>query len=94
MKKNVIIDSLVAFCILVVMGLGFGCTQQQMAKEWGGTATIDLPAGEQLVNATWKDVNMWYLTCPRPTNVAPRAYIFKESSNFGVMQGTVVIREH
>lgn len=88
----------IAFCTFALMAgmmiAIIGCTQQQRAKGWGGTATINLPAGEQLVTATWKETHLWYLTTKRPTNVPPRTYTFKESSSFGMVEGTVIIQEH
>jgi len=72
-----------------------GCTQQQRARHFGGTATHDLAAGRKLVNITWKgeEGNLWLLTKPMgPTDVA-ETYEFAESSSYGILEGTVVIRE-
>ena len=39
------------------------CTDQQRAKSFGGTSTVELPSGEKLVNVTWKgEADLWYLT--------------------------------
>ena len=72
----------------------FGCTENQRAKSWGGDATLDLPKGEKLVNVTWKESQLWYLTRPMKSEEIAETYVFHESSNYGVMEGTVTITEH
>lgn len=72
----------------------FGCTENQRAKSWGGDATLDLPKGEKLVNVTWKESQLWYLTRPMKSEETAETYVFHESSNYGVMEGTVTITEH
>ena len=74
------------------------CTDNQNAAKFGGTKTINLPAGEKLENITWKisdsNVSLWYLTTKRDPSEAPKTHTFKESSSYGVMQGKVIIVEH
>jgi hypothetical protein len=83
-----ILGVIVAACLLNI-----GCTQQQVARQYGGTATIDLPAGKKLVTATWKESHFWYLVRNAKAGETPETYEFKESSTFGIMQGTMVLRE-
>ena len=52
-----------------------------------------LPCDTKLVVTTWKEVNFWYLTRPMRPDAAPETYVFVESSNFGVLEGKMVIRE-
>lgn len=80
--------------ILVVAALTAGCSQQYLAKNGGGTATIDLPAGQKLVTATWKETSLWYLTRAAKPGEKPEALVFKESSSLGVIEGTVIFQEH
>lgn len=79
--------------IIFVLALGIftlaGCTENQRAKKWGGTATINLPKGEKLVEATWKETSLWYLTKPMSPQDSAQTYIFREDSDFGIIQGTV-----
>jgi hypothetical protein len=79
--------------MLLVAMLFSGCTQNYRAKELGGTATEVLEKGRKLVNVTWKDDNLWILTRPMATEDTVETYTFKESSSFGMFQGTVVIKE-
>lgn len=79
--------------VLLVLALGLACTDQQRAREYGGTAEVVLPAGQKLVIATWKDDNLWYLTRPMRQDEKPEIYEFTESSSFGVFEGKVIIKE-
>lgn len=65
------------------------CTKNQRAKSWGGTTSVNLQPGERLVNATWKRSQLWYLTRPMRKDEAPETSVFREQSNFGMLQGTV-----
>lgn len=69
------------------------CTENQKAKQYGGTATIELPKGVKLVNCTWKDSDLWYLTRPMTASDSAVTYEFKEESNYGIWEGTYVIKE-
>lgn len=70
-----------------------GCTENERAKMYGGTAKIHLEPGEKLVNVTWKDADLWYLTKPMTSTDIPETYTFVQESNFGIMKGKVIIIE-
>lgn len=70
-----------------------GCTQNQRAKNFGGTSNVQLPAGNKLVCATWKENHLWYLYRPMRTNEVAETSTLKESSSWGVLQGTVIFTE-
>lgn len=70
-----------------------GCTQNERARRFGGTATIDLPAGRKLVNVTFKDADLWILTRQAKPGETPEVFEFIEDSNFGVMNGKIILRE-
>ena len=70
-----------------------GCTQQERAKTFGGTAKVAISPGQKLVTATWKDAEIWYLTRPMHPGEQAETYTFKESSTLGIMEGTVIITE-
>ena len=65
-----------------------------MARSFGGTITVNLPDNQKLVNATWKNSSLWYLTKPMKSEDVAENYTFKEDANFGVMEGTVIFVEH
>lgn len=69
------------------------CTENSRAKNYGGTATIDLPKGQKLITVTWKENDLWYLTKPMSATDVPETYSFKQESDFGIISGTVIINE-
>lgn len=78
--------------LLLTLSL-FGCSQIG-AKNFGGDYTVELPEGEKLVNVTWKDGSgLWYLTEPMEDGYEPQTYKFQEDSKFGILEGTVTIKE-
>lgn len=78
----------------IVLATMAACTANVRAKQWGGTMTLDLPAQQKLVTATWKDSHLWYLTRPMRDGEKAETYTFHEDSNLGVMRGTVIFQEH
>ena len=63
------------------------------SRKWGGSTTITLPKGEKLIEATWKESSLWYLTEPMDTDYKPKTKTFREDSNFGILEGTVTFVE-
>jgi hypothetical protein len=64
------------------------CTDNQRAKHWGGTEEIQLKPNEVVLNVTWKESEMWICTKDTVTGVV----YFREKSNWGVMEGTVILK--
>jgi hypothetical protein len=93
MKKY--INGIIYWVIVLVsiIWMTVSCTQNQRAKTFGGNAKIELPAGQKLINATWKDDNLWYLTRPMKSDEQPETYKFQEASSFGILEGTYTITE-
>jgi hypothetical protein len=88
--------SIILFFILVITILTLllsSCTKNQRVKKWGGSATIELPAGQKLIHCTWKDSNLWYLTRPMNKKDSVEIYTFQEKSNLGLREGTYTIKE-
>lgn len=81
--------------LILTIGLALNITGcQSVAKNFGGTTTVDLPENKKLVECTWKESSLWYLVKDMNENDIAETYEFRESSNFGVMEGTVIIKEH
>lgn len=93
MKKprKILIIIIIAALFAVLLS---GCGSQYVAKHLGGTTTVDLPAGQKLIHVTWKDDSLWYLTRPMTEAETAEMYSFQESSNLGLLEGTVIIQEH
>lgn len=93
--KDIITYSFLALLI------GFGslsvlftsCTENERAKSYGGTMTINLPAGQKLVGITFKETNVWYHYRPMLPTDSAVTHTFKEESTYGIMSGTILINE-
>jgi hypothetical protein len=46
-----------------------------------------------LVNVTWKETQIWYLTRNMDSNDVAETYEFHEESSYGVIEGTYKIIE-
>ena len=87
-------EYLFGIMIIVVLAItSLNCTEQQRAKGWGGTAVIELPCNEKLVTVTWKKEQFWYLTRAMKEGEQPQRYLFRESASWGLIEGTVKIKE-
>ena len=64
-----------------------------MSRKFGGSTTINLPAGQKLIEVTWKDNSIWYLTEPMDADYVPKTKTFQEDSNLGMLEGTVTFIE-
>ena len=88
--KNKAVAVLTAISILIA-GLT-GC--QTATKSYGGKTTIKLEPNQKLEEITWKDDDsLWYLTRPMTDDDVAETHTFQQSSNFGIMEGTVTIVE-
>lgn len=88
MKKKL---KAVAVCMALV-AMCSGC-EQTMARNYGGEMTMELEPNQKLEMVTWKNNSLWYLTRTMQSDEYPETYQFRESSNFGVFEGTVTIVE-
>jgi hypothetical protein len=81
------------FLAIGVIAMLGSCTENNRVKNWGGEGTIKLPKGRKLVNVTWKETQVWYLTRPMSSSDVAETYQFQEESSWGVMEGTYNIVE-
>ena len=79
-------------CLIAIFAIT-SCTQNEMAKQYGGTAIVKLTPGQKLINVTWKDQQLWYLTRKMNPSDSVESYIFKEESSYGLVEGTVILKE-
>jgi uncharacterized lipoprotein YehR (DUF1307 family) len=77
--KRILIIASVAIVFLA------SCTDNQRARQFGGTETVDIPEGRILINCTWKQDDLWILTKDTTTG---KMY-FNEKSSFGVLEGEI-----
>jgi hypothetical protein len=78
---------------LIAAFVAVSCTENERAKNFGGTQTINLPSGQKLQNATWKDTQLWYLTRPMHQDESAETWTFQEKSGFGLVEGKVILKE-
>lgn len=88
--KDFILGLIVCIAIAVLV---VGCTQQGMTKDMGDSTTIELEPNTKLEEITWKDNSLWYLTRPMTDDDVAETHTFRESSEYGVFEGTVTIIE-
>ena len=96
MKARLAMAGIVLIAI-IIGGLYLFSSSQYITKRIGGTTTIELPAGKKLVPYTvqWEPngSHIWYLTEDAEQGYQPKAYTFHESSNLGILEGTIVFQE-
>ena len=84
MKKILILTAILVLC---------GCTQNDMTKNFGGTQTINVPAGQKVFDVTWKETSLWYATRPFREGESPETSTFHNKSNYGILEGKVIFKE-
>ena len=84
--KKILIILFTALCLI-------SC-DQMLTRQFGGTTKITLDPGEKLVEATWKEDNLWYLVEPMDSDYVPKTKVFKESSLYGALEGKVIFIEN
>jgi hypothetical protein len=64
------------------------CTDNVRARHFGGTEELQLKKNEVVLNVTWKESEMWICTKDTVTGIV----YFREKSNWGVMEGTIILK--
>lgn len=88
--KNRVLSAMLLTGLLTVSLTG--C--QSVTKSFGGDMTLDLEPNQKLEEITWKDDSLWYLTKPMTEDDVAETHVFQQSTDFGVFEGTVTIKEH
>ena len=81
------------FLVIGAIAMLGSCTENSRVKSFGGEGTINLPKGRKLVNVTWKESQVWYLTRPMNSTDVAETYQFHEESSWGMVEGTYNIVE-
>lgn len=77
------------YYLLVGLLLTIGCTENQRAKNYGFSETIELPPNCKFLNATWKEDDLWIIY---KDTVSGLSYC-KEKSSWGILEGQIIIKE-
>lgn len=89
MKKIFMAIALCLVCALTFIS----CTEQMMVREFGGSLTVDVPAGYKVTSATWKEAELFYFLEPMEEGYVPKEKKFVESSSYGIWESEVVFKE-
>jgi len=81
---------IIAFFTLISLN---SCTEQQRARTFGGSSTIEIEPSKKFVNITWKENSIWVLTKAATTNEKREKYEFQERSSTGLLEGKIIIIE-
>lgn len=82
--KNIVLVLMLLFSLV-------GCNS--VAKDFGGSITVNLDPNVKLETITWKNSSLWYLTRPMKDSDVPEVHVFQQSSEWGVFEGKVTIIE-
>lgn len=63
------------------------CTDNESAKNYGGTQKLKISPQEKFINITWKANNIWVIT----QDTITKTYFAREKSSMGIMEGTIII---
>lgn len=85
--------TVLSITILVVCLTIFICCDNSLTRTFGGTMTFKLPSNQKLINVTWKNDNIWYLTRQFERGDTVQIYKFTEKSVLGALEGEVTIIE-
>jgi hypothetical protein len=78
---------------LAVSMIVCSCSENARVRNFGGSMDITLPKGQKLVNITWKEDQIWYLTRPMGLEEVPVVSTFQEKSTNGLIEGSIIIHE-
>lgn len=80
MKKILLIFSIALISI--------SCTDNQIARTFGGTEEYKLQKNHKLIMCTWKEADLWVLTVDTTTGIS----YFNEKSTYGVLEGSIIFK--
>lgn len=91
-SKGWVIGIIIALIVLYV-SCSRGCSEQSMTRNWGGETEVNLEPNRKLLEVTWKDSSLWYLTREMKEDEEAEDYIFQEKDTTGWLEGRVIIHE-
>ena len=92
MRTKIIYATLIIVITLILVILLSGCGQSYV-RDFGGTMKLNLPDNTKLESITWKERSLWYLTRPMTENDIAETYTYQQSSEFGIIEGSILITE-
>ncbi len=83
----------ILFILIACVSMSLMSCEQAITRRYGGNMTVNLNAGERLVEVTWKENSVWYLVEPMDSNYEPKTKVFKENSMLGIAEGSITFIE-
>lgn len=65
------------------------CTDNERARQYGGTESIRLKPHHKFVNITWKNNDLWVIVQDTLTGT----YYALEKSSYGLLEGKIIIEK-
>lgn len=97
MEEDKLKFRLCMIALIIMLGIGvilYFTNNNFKTKTFGGEMKIELPKGTKLINATWKDSDLWYLYEEvTDTTYVPHNKVLKEDATFGVLNGKIIFIE-
>lgn len=86
-KKIQIMNKILLGVALALFGMTFikSCTDNERARRFGGTETIELEKNQVVVGTSWKENQLWILT----KDTITKEYIYQEKSSWGIIEGQI-----
>lgn len=69
------------------------CTEQERARQFGGTVKIQVEPGQKVMMATWKNNDLFYMVEPMEDDYIPKTKKLVESSSWRVMESEIIFIE-
>ena len=91
MKKKTFFIIVIIMVFMLLMTSS--CTENYMAREFGGTVKVEVEPGYKVTSATWKENDLFYFIEPMEEDYTPKEKKFIESSSYGVLESTVIFKE-
>lgn len=66
---------------------------QVISRQFGGDVTIEVPKGQKVTMATWKNTDLFYMTEDMEDGYVPKKKYLRESSTAGILESTVTFIE-
>lgn len=83
--KKLLMLSLALIAMLAISS----CTQNQRARNFGGTMEIKVKPGYKVTMATWKNDDLFYMMEKMDSSYIPTEKILVEDASFGVLETKV-----
>lgn len=93
MGKTVDTILLVFAGIVFIVVAARGCSSQSITRSWGGEMEVELEPNQKLVEVTWKESSLWFLTKDMSDDDVAESYRFSEKDSWGMLEGCVSIKE-